>query len=147
MATMTRSDCEAFLAGVHIGVLSVPDPDPGRSALAVPIWYAYRANGTVDIVTSPTSAKGAALTRAGRFSLVAQQESLPYRYVSVEGPIVATEPVDLDDDLRPMAVRYLGTEAGSAYAEGWLAFDPDAVVFRMRPERWLSYDATGELAA
>lgn len=144
---MTRSECEAFLAGVHIGVLSVPDPDPSRSALAVPIWYSYRADGTVDIITSPTSAKGVAVTAAGRFSLVAQQEALPYRYVSVEGPIVATDPVDLDADLRPLAIRYLGPDVGSAYAEGWLTLDPDAVVFRMRPERWLSYDATGELAA
>ena len=147
MATMTRSDCESFLADLHVGIVSVPDPDPRRSALAVPIWYAYAPDGTVDIVTSPASAKGVALAKAGRFSLVAQQEALPYRYVSVEGPIVATDPVDLDADLRPLAIRYLGPDAGAPYAEGWFALDPDAVVFRMRPERWLSYDATGELDA
>jgi hypothetical protein len=145
MATMTPSEREAFLADLHVGVLSVPDPDPARSALAVPIWYAYAPGGTVDIVTSPTSAKGEALAKAGRFSLVAQREPLPYRYVSVEGPIVATDPCDLERDLRPLAIRYLGDAAGSAYADGWLALDPGATTFRMRPERWLSYDSTGEL--
>ena len=147
MATMTRSDCESFLADLHVGILSVPDPDPSRSALAVPIWYSYAPGGTVDVVTSPASAKAVALAAAGRFSLVAQQEALPYRYVSVEGPIVASDPVDLEADLRPLAVRYLGDETGNAYADGWFALEPDAVVFRMRPQRWLSYDATGELAA
>ena len=145
MATMQRAECEAFLADLHVGVLSVPDVDPARSALAVPIWYAYTPGGTVDVVTSPASAKGIALVAAGRFNLVVQREDLPYRYVSVEGPIVASDPCDLERDLRPIATRYLGSEAGHAYADAWLGFDPGATTFRMRPERWLSYDSTDEV--
>ena len=37
--SMTRAEREAFLAGVHVGVLSIPEP--GRGPLAAPIWYGY----------------------------------------------------------------------------------------------------------
>ena len=36
---MTRQEREAFLAEVHVGILSVADE--GRGPLTVPIWYAY----------------------------------------------------------------------------------------------------------
>jgi nitroimidazol reductase NimA-like FMN-containing flavoprotein (pyridoxamine 5'-phosphate oxidase superfamily) len=38
--TMSREDRERFLAGVHVGVLSVASAD-GAGPLAVPVWYAY----------------------------------------------------------------------------------------------------------
>jgi hypothetical protein len=39
--------------------------------------------------------------RAGRFSLGAQSEALPYRYVSVEGPVTVVEDtVDADERRR-----------------------------------------------
>lgn len=145
MATMTRAQRTAFLADVRVGVLSVDRPEGGRAPLAVPIWYAWSAEGRISVVTSSASQKGRAIEAAGRFSLVAQQEALPYRYVGVEGPVVATEVCDLERDLRPLAVRYLGPEAGGAYAEAWHALDPDATVYRMEPEHWLSYDATDDL--
>ena len=34
---MTREEREAFLADVHIGILSVDEP--GRGPTALPIWY------------------------------------------------------------------------------------------------------------
>ena len=48
--SMTAAEREAFLADVHVGVLSVEDP--GRGPLTVPVWYAYRAGGTLDVITS-----------------------------------------------------------------------------------------------
>lgn len=144
MATMTRVQRTAFLADVRVGVLSMNRPEGGRAPLAVPIWYAW-SDGVISVVTSATSQKGQAIEAAGRYSLVAQQEALPYRYVGVEGPVVTTEVCQLERDLRPLATRYLGAEAGGAYAEAWHALDPSATVYRMRPEHWLSYDATDEL--
>jgi nitroimidazol reductase NimA-like FMN-containing flavoprotein (pyridoxamine 5'-phosphate oxidase superfamily) len=37
--TMTPAEREAFLAGLHVGVISLVDA--GRGPLTVPIWYAY----------------------------------------------------------------------------------------------------------
>ena len=37
--TMTKMEREAFLAGVHVGMISIAEE--GRGPLTVPIWYAY----------------------------------------------------------------------------------------------------------
>jgi hypothetical protein len=68
----------------------------------------------------------------------------PNLYVSVEGPITAIEPVDLERDARPLAHRYLGIDAGDAYiAESANAITSgQQIVVRMRPERWLTADYT-----
>src|ERR687891_2858918 len=85
--TMTKEEREAFLADVHVAVISVAED--GHGPLVVPIWYSYEPGGEVRIITGRASRKGKLLERAGRFSLCVQTETLPYKYVSVEGPIVA----------------------------------------------------------
>jgi len=49
---MTRAEREAFLAGVHVGVLAIADP--ARGPLAVPIWYDYAPGGELRFVTGQT---------------------------------------------------------------------------------------------
>jgi nitroimidazol reductase NimA-like FMN-containing flavoprotein (pyridoxamine 5'-phosphate oxidase superfamily) len=140
--TMTREEREAFLAEVHVGIVSIAEE--GRGPLTVPIWYAYDAGGDVRIVTGRTSHKGRLLAGVGRFSLCVQTETRPYKYVSVEGPIVGTDPSDPDRDLRPLAHRYLGPAMGDRYMEETRGSveQVDNVVVRMRPERWLTADYT-----
>ena len=105
---MTEEERDAFLADLHVGVISIEQD--GRPPLSVPIWYDYTPGVGVWVITADTSLKAKHLQAAGRFTLVAQSEEPPaYRYVSVEGPIVETRPADLDADLRPMARRYFGT--------------------------------------
>lgn len=137
---MTREEREAFLAGVHVGIISIEEP--GRAPLAVPIWYGYSPGGEVWIVTERGSRKGRLLQQAHRFSLCAQTETPPYRYVSVEGPIVSIEPSLLERDERPLAHRYLGRELGDRYilTTGGAAARAGNAVVRMRPQRWLSSD-------
>ena len=143
---MTREEREAFLADVHVGVLSVVEE--GRGPLTVPIWYSYEPGGDVRIVTDPQSKKGKLLERSGRFSLCAQTEAVPYKYVSVEGPVVSVEPADVEGHTRPMAHRYLGQELGDQYIEATQS-EPGRdrnVVIRMRPERWLTVDYAKQFA-
>ena len=137
---MTKQEREAFLAEVHVGIISIPEP--GRGPLTVPIWYSYDPGRELRVVTGRTSRKGQLLERAGRFSLCAQTETPPYKYVSVEGPIVAIEVADLERDVRPLARRYLGSEMGDQYVETTRGeFDRvENVLVRMRPERWLTVD-------
>jgi nitroimidazol reductase NimA-like FMN-containing flavoprotein (pyridoxamine 5'-phosphate oxidase superfamily) len=140
--TMTREEREAFLADIHVGIIGIAEE--GRGPLAVPIWYAYDPGGDLRIVTGRTSHKGQLLARVGRFSLCVQTETRPYKYVSVEGPIVGTDPSDPDRDLRPLAHRYLGPAMGDRYMEETRGSveQVDNVVVRMRPERWLTADYT-----
>jgi nitroimidazol reductase NimA-like FMN-containing flavoprotein (pyridoxamine 5'-phosphate oxidase superfamily) len=136
--SMSVPERETFLAGVHVGVLSVDDP--GRGPLTVPVWYAYRPGGTVDIITSGESLKARRLRVAGRFTLCAQTETVPYRYVSVEGPIAAFETSVSPDERAALAHRYLGPEIGDLYLAATEAEAATDVAFRMAPERWRTTD-------
>lgn len=137
---MSRDEREAFLADLHVGVISIAEE--GRGPLTVPIWYAYTPGGELHVITDRSSRKGRLLAAAGRYSLCAQTETPPYRYVSVEGPITSTEASDVERDLRPMARRYLGEQGGDAYvaATAEERTNGESVVVRMRPERWLTVD-------
>ena len=142
--SMTKQEREAFLADVRVGIISIADE--GRGPLAVPIWYAYDAGGDLSIMTGRQSRKGRLLAKAGRFSLCVQTEKAPYKYVSVEGPIVSTEAAEIERDLRPLARRYLGETMGDRYVEETrnLPTHNDNVLIRMRPERWLTTDYSKE---
>ncbi|MEM9562338.1 MAG: pyridoxamine 5'-phosphate oxidase family protein [Actinomycetota bacterium] len=133
---MTTSEREAFLAAVHVGVLSVARKE--KAPLTVPIWYRYEPGGELSILIDPDSLKARLLARAGRFSLCVQTEVVPYRYVSVEGPIVETRQVDREADVRTMARRYLGKELGDQYVED--GDDESMICVSMRPETWYSVD-------
>ena len=93
----------------------------------------------IRIITARSSRKGKLLEQAGRFSLCAQAETPPYKYVSVEGPIVAIEGADLERDRRPLAHRYFGAQLGDSYIENTRDLVGN-VLIRMRPERWLTVD-------
>jgi nitroimidazol reductase NimA-like FMN-containing flavoprotein (pyridoxamine 5'-phosphate oxidase superfamily) len=137
---MTKQEREAFLADVHVGVISIEEA--GRGPLTVPIWYDYQPGGELWFITDRGSRKGKALDAAGRFSLCAQTETVPYKYVTVEGPIVAVEPTDQERVGRPMAHRYLGPELGDQYLEATRADEAsrESVCYRMRPAHWLTVD-------
>ena len=134
---MTPAERDAFLAGTHVATLGVTDPD--RGPCIVPVWYRYEPGGPVVINMQSSSRKAKLLRRAGRASLCAQVETLPYRYVTVEGPveIVAT---DTEADEREMAVRYLGPALGEQYMTMVAADVPNAVRVLLRPVRWWSVD-------
>ncbi len=137
---MSIEEREQFLAEPRVAIASFAEP--GRGALAVPVWYDYRPGGELWFLTQRDSRKGKLLAEAGRFSLCVQDDSSPYRYVSVEGPVVATEAYDLERDLKPMASRYLGPEGGAAYAAGMREAHAkgNGIKVVMRPERWLTVD-------
>lgn len=134
---MTRPEREAFLMDLHVGVISIEQAD--APPLSVPIWYDYDPNVGIWILTSKNSPKGRALAAAGRYTLVAQDETPPvYRYVSVEGRITETRPADRERDSRPMARRYFGTKLGDQYTDR--GSEEASLVYVMRPERWRTVD-------
>jgi len=132
---MTKAEREEYLAGLHVGVLSVSVGE-GQAPITTPVWYSYQPGGTVNILTGSQSLKAVAIAAQGRFSLCAQMEEPPWKYVTVEGTAV-TEPVGLDERIE-IASRYLGSEAGRAF----VADNPglDDVVIRMTPDRWRTAD-------
>jgi PPOX class probable F420-dependent enzyme len=138
---MTRAEREAFLAGAHVGVLGLVEPD--GNALAVPIWYGYEPGGDVVVITGTDSRKGRALDASNRFSLCAQTEDAPYKYVSVTGPVVERRAVG-EEDRRSLAHRYLGAELGDAYVAATADHAEGSTLYVLRPERWMTVDYNKE---
>ena len=130
---MTPDEAAAFLADVHVGVLAIDHP--GHGPLALPIWYQYEA-GAVIIGMGGSSLKAKLLRAAGRASMTVQTEAPPYKYLTVEGPVVVA--AERRDDLA-MATRYLGPEMGKWYADNNPS-TAESVVARLTPEKWRSSD-------
>ena len=132
---MTNDEREKFLADLHVGVVAVERA--GRAPLAVPIWYAYEPGGEVVLWTESGSVKHRLIRDAGRFSLTAQDEQPPYKYVTVEGDVTVLGRAS-DAEVRQLAIRYLGQDAGNRFTDENLT--ATSVLIRMRPRRWLSMD-------
>jgi len=137
---MSVAEREAFLAEVHVAVISIPEP--GRGGLTLPIWYDYAPGGPLWFVTDAGSRKARLLEAAGCLSLCVQTEQPPYKYVGVEGKVRSIEPADLERDTRPIAHRYLGREIGDRYIEATRGAGGEAasIVVRINLRRWLSVD-------
>ena len=92
--SMTIEQREQFLTDLRVGVLSIEQS--GRGPLTAPIWYGYEAGGDLWFLIGPDSRKARALEQVERISLCVQCEQPPYRYVSVEGPVIARECSDAE---------------------------------------------------
>jgi PPOX class probable F420-dependent enzyme len=136
---MSAADREAYLADVHVGVLSVVG-GPDRAPLALPVWYSYEPGGEIAFITGRDSRKMALIREAGRVSLVVQDPAPPYRYASVEGPVVSYEDPARQEDRRALAERYLGVDGGAQYLESTKDVADTMVLVRVRPERWYTRD-------
>ncbi len=139
--TMSKAARETFLAGVHVGVFCVTRP--GAAPLATPVWYLYEPGGDVRLIIGADSEKARLVKAAGVASLCAQDESMPYRFVTIEGPAVVE---DGDGGLAfEMASRYLGPDLAKGYVEQ-SAGSASAVV-RIAPQRWRTNDYSSWTAA
>lgn len=135
---MTRTEREAFLADVHVAVVSIPDPT--RAPVTVPIWYRYAPGGAVEFITDRDSRKGRLLAVGTQIALCVQTEQAPYKYVTIEGVVTALDPVDLERDTRPIAHRYLGAQRGDRYVQAVGTETGAGMLVRVRPERWRTVD-------
>jgi nitroimidazol reductase NimA-like FMN-containing flavoprotein (pyridoxamine 5'-phosphate oxidase superfamily) len=132
--TMSRADREAFLADVHVGVVGIERD--GAPPLTAPVWYSYEPGGDVVFAFEAESEKIRLLRAVGEASLCAQTETMPYQYVTVEGPTVIRDPDDAVD--ATLAYRYLGQEIGDIYLGA--TADSITLVVRMTPNRWRTVD-------
>lgn len=137
---MTIAERQAFLAETRVGIISIPEE--GRGPITVPVWYTYQPGGDVCVWTSASSRKANLLKTAQRISFCVQDPTPPfYKYVSIEGPF-SIRPVDLERDIRPMAIRYYGPENGESYytdvskSDDWKS----SILVCIHPERWLTAD-------
>jgi uncharacterized protein len=139
---MTNEERDAFLAEPHVAVLAVPHGD--RSPHTSPVWYHHQPDGNVTFFTGTQgrrSRKADLIAQAGVISLCVQQETFPYRYVTVEGAIVQTDRPPTAERALAIVRRYLPEEQ----AQGFVAAELDHptgefVLYSVHPDRWHSLD-------
>jgi len=137
---MSAEAREAFLSAVRVGVMGINDHRSGGAPLLLPIWYGYTPGGDVVIQTGRATVKAQLLRAAGRFSLCVQDETAPYRYVSVEGPITGiVDPIPADAR-RDLARRYLDPDTAEAFLKANEYQLVEDILVRMRPQRWRTAD-------
>jgi PPOX class probable F420-dependent enzyme len=110
------------------------------SVLLSPVWHEWR-DGGFGVVTRVDDGKAKHLRRDPRASIVLCEHALPYRGVEVRcEPRLVTEGVE-DATLR-IASRYLGAEAGAAYA----ARAEDDLLIRLEPGVLRAWDFADDAA-
>jgi len=140
---MTQQDWEAFLAEPRIGVLSVASDDE-RPPLAVPVWHHYEPGGELTFFTGTqgrTARKTRLIEKAGVVSFTVQKAEPPYKNATIEGKLVAIERPPTSAQMLAILRRYLPEEMAQGFADAELANPgPTLVLFRIKPERWLTAD-------
>lgn len=132
--SMNQAEREAFLADLHVGVLSVERPD--GPPLATPIWYRYTPGGAVEFTIEAGGQKGRLLQAVGRATLCVQREQVPYAYVTVDGPVAIRPPSEAVT--ADIAERYLGEQGAAEYlASSQL---DDEVLVQLTPAHWYTID-------
>ena len=144
---MTEDERQEFLAGRHVGVLSVSGGDD-RPPRSTPVWYAYEPGGNISFFTGTQgrrSRKAGLVREAGVLSFLVQHEEFPYRYVTVEGTVIQTDRPPSAEQMLAIVRRYLPEEAAQGFVTAELEHPgTELVLFTIRPDRWLTTDFTDE---
>jgi PPOX class probable F420-dependent enzyme len=109
------------------------------TVLLSPVWHEWR-DGAFQVVTSGQGGKAAHLRRDPRASIVVCEHSPPYRGVEVRctAQLIST---GVEDAVRRIASRYLGSRAGADYADR----AEDDLLIRLEPGDLRAWDFADEL--
>jgi PPOX class probable F420-dependent enzyme len=110
------------------------------TVLLSPVWHEWR-DGGFNVVTGSRDVKARHLRRDPRASIVVAEHSPPYRGVELRGTVRLLT-AGVEDAVTRIASRYLGPEAGVAYAER----APDDLVIRLEPGDLRAWDFSDELS-
>jgi len=139
---LTDAERDAFLAEPHVAVLAIPRGE--RPPHTTPVWYHHEPGGNVTFFTGTQgrrSRKAELIEAAGVVSLCVQQETFPYRYVTIEGTIIRSDRAPSAEQALAIVRRYLPEEQ----AQGFVAAELDHpsgefVLYSVRPDHWHSLD-------
>jgi PPOX class probable F420-dependent enzyme len=106
--------------------------------LLSPVWHRWR-DGGFDVATGRDDVKVRHLRNDGRASIIVYEPTPPYRGIELRTqPALVAE--GAHETAREIAVRYLGADAGEAYAAG----GADDIVIRLEPGVVRAWDFADE---
>jgi PPOX class probable F420-dependent enzyme len=129
---VTDPEINAFLSvGTRTGKLAYTAAD-GRPLVA-PVWFIVE-DGTLVFNTGKGTAKGKALARDPRATIIVDVEEPPYAFVQVQGIAELSEgPAELLRTATAIAGRYMGEDLAEKY--GTRNAVPGELVVRLRPTK------------
>jgi PPOX class probable F420-dependent enzyme len=102
-------------------------------ALVAPIWFIVD-NGVLVFNTGADTAKGRALSRDRRLTILVDDERPPFSFVQVQGTAeIGEDPEDLLDTATRIAARYMGPDLAEAYGKRNAV--PGELVVRVTPTK------------
>ena len=109
------------------------------TVLLSPVWHEWR-DGGFHVVTSRDDVKAKHLLRDPRASIVVCEHTPPYRGVEVRG-VAKLVTAGVAEVVRRVASRYLGVQAGGAYADT----AADDLLIRIEPGDLRAWDFGDDL--
>jgi PPOX class probable F420-dependent enzyme len=138
---MTPEARRAFLTeGTRTAILATAGPD-GRPH-AVPVCFVLEDDDVL-VLTNEASAKGQAMRRDPRVTLVVDDETPPFAFVMIEGTAeLSRDPDEIDQVAPRIGERYDGPEG----VEDFVRFAHEALglLVRVRPTKILALDRVSE---
>lgn len=134
----TQEDVWAFISADRIGRLATASAE--GEPHVVPLWYEVQGERIV-AYSRRTERKARNIAMNPRFSLVVDDDSVPYRGVTLRGraEVVSREELDPGPLIERLAIRFMGLQAGSEVGSR-LGGDPEAVTLLLHPRAWSSWD-------
>jgi PPOX class probable F420-dependent enzyme len=111
------------------------------TVLLSPVWHEWR-DGGFNVVTSSSGVKVLHLRRDPRASIVVCESAPPYRGVELRGKAQLSS-LGVEEAVSRIAPRYLGPEAGRAYA----VRSTDDLLIRLEPGDVRAWDFADEFAS
>jgi hypothetical protein len=113
---MTEAEWKQFITqGTRTGKLATTRKD-GRPHV-VPIWFVLDGDELV-FNTGESTVKGRSLVRTGQASLCVDDETPPFSFVTISGPVtISTDPGELLDSATRIAARYMGEQRAEEFGK------------------------------
>jgi hypothetical protein len=133
---MPDAEIDALLDRPRVGILGTIDAD-GKPSL-VPVWHRW-LDGAALICTQTYTRKWRNIERDARVTLCVDTKEAPYRAAIVEGTAEPVPDADYDATLQALATHYLGDAGGRKYMGARTPTPETSMVFRIRPDRIVSW--------
>jgi PPOX class probable F420-dependent enzyme len=131
---MTEQELAWFWREPNLAKLATIDSD-GTPHL-VPIWYMHDGRDLL-VITQPTTRKVRNIRRDPRVAVCIDRPAPPYAGVRIKG-VATLEEVAHQDLAVPMAIRYLGQDAGKLIGAQYAELD--LMTIRIRIDHLSSWD-------